>query len=293
MGSLLATKRRQAFEEQGYLLVQGLLDERAFDSLRQVIASAINDCAELLYNEGKISSLYEDLSFYHRLTQILRESQNGPLLGWNWNKEVFSREIYELATQPEILDIVASLIGPEITVNGDYWVRFKMPTGKQSVFPWHQDSTYYNGNADPNQQVILSERSQILTIWIPMVDVDEQNGCLQVIPGSHKQGLRPSHCDENGRLVPVEDVESWGKVKNVSMSVGDIFVFGNLTFHRSLENISEDIRWSIDLRYSPTDSPLEWFHKKWPGFIARSQRQPETIESWEIWRKKRILSNLA
>ena len=126
-----------------------------------------------------------------------------------------------------------------------------------------------------------------------MVDVDEQNGCLQVIPGSHKQGLRPSHHDENGRMVPVEDVESWGKVENVSMSVGDIFVFGNLTFHRSLENNSEDIRWSIDLRYSPTDSPLEWFHEKWPGFIARSQRRPETIESWEIWREKRTLSNLA
>ena len=118
MSNSLTIEQRQAFEEQGYLLVQGLLDERAFDSLRQVIASAINDCAELLYNEGKISSLYEDLSFYHRLTQILRESQKGPLLGWNWNKEVFSQEIYELAIQPVILDIVASLIGPEVTVNG-------------------------------------------------------------------------------------------------------------------------------------------------------------------------------
>ena len=292
MNRLLAIEQCQKFDEQGYLLVQRVLDERVFDSLHQVIISAINHCAELLYDEGKISSLYEDLSFSHRLTRILRESRSEPLLGWNWNKEVFSREIYELATQPEILDIVASLIGPEITVNGDYWVRFKMPTGKQSVFPWHQDSIYYNGNADPNQQVILSERSQILTIWIPMIDVDERNGCLQVISGSHKQGLRPSRCDENGRLVPVEDVESWGKVQNVNMRVGDVFVFGNLTFHRSLENTSEDIRWSIDLRYSPTDSPLEWFHKKWPGFIARSQRHPKTIESWEMWREKRIPSNL-
>ena len=113
MSNLLTIEQRQAFEEQGYLLVQGILDEQVFDSLRHVIASAINDRAELLYNEGKISSLYEDLSFYHRLTQILRESQKGPLLGWNCNKEVFSREIYELAIQPVILDIVASLIGPE------------------------------------------------------------------------------------------------------------------------------------------------------------------------------------
>ena len=191
MNNLSTTAQRQAFDDQGYLLVRGVLDEQDFVPLRRVISSAIDHRAKELYDKGKISSLYEDLSFYHRLTQIQRESQKGPLLSWNWNKEVFSREVYELITHPKILDIVGSLIGPEITVNGDYWIRFKMPTGGESVFPWHQDSIYYNGNADPGQQVTFSEESQILTVWIPMVDVDEQNGCLQVIPGSHKQGLRP------------------------------------------------------------------------------------------------------
>ena len=287
MNSLLTTEQRQAFDEQGYLIVRRVLDEGDFDPLRRVISSAIDHRAKELHDQGKISSLYEDLSFYHRLTRIQRESQKGPLLGWNWNKEVFSREVYELITHPKILDIVASLIGPEITVNGDYWIRFKMPTGGESVFPWHQDSIYYNGNVDPGEQVALSEESQILTVWIPMVDVDERNGCLQIIPGSHKRGLRPSRRDENRRLVPVEDVESWSEVQNVCMQVGDVLAFGNLTFHRSLENTSEDIRWSIDLRYSPTGSPLEWLLQKWPGFIARSQQQPETVESWEMWEAKR------
>ena len=291
MNGLLTTEQRQIFEEQGYLLIRGVLDEPDFAPIHQIISSAIDHRAKELYDKGKISSLYEDLSFYHRLTQILRESQGGPLLGWNWNKEVFSREVYELLTHPKILDIVGSLIGPEITVNGDYWIRFKMPTGGDSVFPWHQDSIYYNGNVDPDQKVTPSEESQILTVWIPMVDVDERNGCLQVISGSHKQGLRPAHRDENRRLVPVEAVESCGEVQNMRMKVGDILVFGNLTFHRSLANTSEGIRWSIDLRYSPTDSPLEWLLQKWPGFIARSE-QPETVESWEMWKKKRIPPDL-
>ena len=287
MNNLSRVEQRQAFDEHGYLIVRGVLDERDFDPLRGVISSAIDCRAQGLYDRGKISSLYEDLSFYRRLTRILRESQEGPLLSWNWNREVFSREVYELITHPKILDIVASLIGSEITVNGDYWIRFKMPTGGESIFPWHQDSIYYNGNADAGQQVTFSEESQILTVWIPMVDVDEDNGCLQIIPGSHKQGLRPPRRDGHGRLVPIEDVESWGEVQNVRMKVGDVLVFGNLTFHRSLANTSEDIRWSIDLRYSPTGSPLEWLLKKWPGFIARSQRQPETVESWEMWKAKR------
>lgn len=90
-----------------------------------------------------------------------------------------------------------------------------------------------------------------------MVDVDDKNGCLQIIPGSHKRGLRPAQRDGNGRQVPIEDVETWADIKNIKMKVGDVCVFGNLTFHRSLANISDKIRWSIDLRYSPTGSPLE------------------------------------
>ena len=114
MSGLLNTEQCQAFDEQGYLLVRGVLDEGDFAPLGRVISSAIDHRAKALYDKGKISNLYEEQSFYHRLTRILRESQKGPLLGWNWNKEVFSREVYELTTHPKILDIVTSLIGPEI-----------------------------------------------------------------------------------------------------------------------------------------------------------------------------------
>ena len=290
MHSLLSTQQRQAFEAQGYLLVRQVLDAQVFDPLRSVAMSAINQYAKSLYDQGQISDLHKNLSFYKRLTKISRQSQTGPLLHWNWNKQIFGQEVYQLITHSAILDIVASLLGPEITANGDYWLRFKMPTGDDSVFPWHQDSIYYNGNANPDQSVVLSERSQILTVWIPMVDVDEKNGCLQIIPGSHKRGLRPAQRDKNGRQVPIEDVETWADVKNIKMKVGDVCVFGNLTFHRSLANISDGIRWSIDLRYSPTGSPLEWLHRKWPGFIARSQRRPESVENWKMWQAKRIAS---
>ena len=291
MNSMLTTEQCQNFDDHGYLLVPSVFDDEDFDPLRRVISSAIDCRARELYDKGQISSLYEELSFHHRLTRILRESQSGPLLGWNWNKEVFSREIYELLTHQKILDVVASLIGPEITVNGDYWIRFKMPTGGESIFPWHQDSIYYNRNVDLGEEVTFSQESQILTVWIPMVDVDEQNGCLQIVPGSHKQGLRPCHRDENGRLVPVEDIESWGEVQNMCMKAGDVLVLGNLTFHRSLENSSEGIRWSMDLRYSPTDSSLEWLLEKWPGFVAHS-KQPGAVESWEMWEAKRTPSDL-
>jgi len=76
------------------------------------------------------------------------------------------------------------------------------------------------------------------------------------------------------------------------MRVGDVVVFGNLTFHRSIENNSDGIRWSIDLRYSPTGSPLEWLLKKWPGFVARSRKHPETVGSWKAWQNDRLSAGI-
>jgi len=288
MGNLNSEQQKAFFDEQGYLLVRGVFDDETFAPLRGVVASAVDRFAKQRYHEGRISKLYEDVPFNQRLMRVFEESEKGPVMGWLWNREVFSREVYELSAHPKNLDIVESLIGPEIAVNGDYWLRFKPPTGKQSVFPWHQDSIYYNGNIEPGQKVRPSEESQILTVWIPLVDVDEHNGCLQVVSGSHHYGLRPPRRDEHGRLVPVEDVEDFGRIETVRMKVGDLLVFSNLTFHRSLENNSDGIRWSIDLRYSPTGSPLEWFYKKWPGFIARSRERPESVESWETWQAKRL-----
>ena len=283
----LTAEQRQAFDDQGYLLVPGVLDEQELAPLRPVIAGAVDQRARQLHDEGKIPELYEDAPFHQRLVKIL-----GPGRSSNWNPQVFSREVYELLTRAKILDIVESLIGPEITANGDYWVRFKMPGGKRSIFPWHQDSGYYDSSIDPDQPVTPTAEIPILTVWIPLVNVDQQNGPLQMVSGSHKHGLRPARRNQEGRLVPCEDVEQLGTIETLCMRVGDVVVFGNLTFHRSIENNSDGIRWSIDLRYSPTGSPLEWLLKKWPGFVARSRKHPETVGSWEAWQNDRLSAGI-
>ncbi len=50
-------------------------------------------------------------------------------------------------------------------------------TGKRQEFPWHQDNGY-----------TFIEPQQYLTLWIPLVDVDEENGCPWIAPGWHKRG---------------------------------------------------------------------------------------------------------
>ena len=257
-------------------MIPGLLSEEDLAPVQQAVANAVDHIARRLYAEGKIKDLHEDAPFSRRLIEIhsgLAKESMG------WNREVFSEAVYDLCAHPAVLDMAESLLGStEITTNGDYWVRTKLPEEQLTTLPWHQDSDYYGAQTEP---------LHILSIWMPLVDVDETNGCMQFIPGSHKWGLLPTE-RQGHHLVPTEDVEARGRVEMLPMTVGDAVAFRNLTFHRSSMNNSDAIRWSIDLRYSVTGTPLDWLAKMGlHGFAARSRQHPESVDSWEIWRARR------
>ncbi len=271
---LLSEKQIRHFEDWGYVVAPGALGDAELSPVRAAISEAVDRKARQLYAEKEILDLHEGASFTRRLAKVHGDAGTED---FSWNNEVFSRAIYDLLMAPAVLDVAESLLGSELTVNGDYWVRPKLPGGRRTTLPWHQDSGYYGP---------ASLAVPILSLWIPLVDVDERNGCLKVIPGSNKWGLLPSQ--SNGmHLVPTEDVEARGEPRSLPMRVGDILAFGQYTFHASGENASDEVRWSIDLRYSPTGYDMEWLFERYPGFIARSRKNPNSVESWETWRKRR------
>ena len=115
-----------------------------------------------------------------------------------------------------------------------------------------------------------------------------KNGCLAVVPGSQKGELL-LHCrGEFGLTIPDEMVGSYSKP--LPMQPTDVLFMTSKTMHTSLPNVSDEIRWSLDLRYNPIGQPTgrPWF----PGFVARSRANPETeltdAGKWaEMWRQAR------
>ena len=95
--------------------------------------------------------------------------------------------IFNALTAPGLLDAVESLIGPEIYSNPVQHVRIKVPEKDcprddegnviYGAAPWHQDCGVVNPEAD---------ETDMITVWFPLMDTDEENGCLQVVPGSHR-----------------------------------------------------------------------------------------------------------
>lgn len=272
---LLSPEQSQSYVDDGYLIVKDVLTDTDLELARRAITHHVDVEARKFQEEGLIPETFADRPFTHRLIDVYSHRGRKSI---GWNKEVFSEEIHAFGVLPAILDVAESLVGPELQFNGDYWVRTKLPAESVTTFPWHQDSGYYG---DPTPFHILS-------LWIPLVDVNEHNGCLQVISGSHRWGLQPVGRDDEGHHMPLEDIEQKGEVVTLPMKAGEIFAFNNLTYHRSLMNHSDSIRWSIDLRYSEIGQPLEWLWKcGLNGFNARSHKHPEVVDAWEGWVEKR------
>lgn len=120
----------------------------------------------------------------------------------------------------------------------------KQPHGG-GAFNWHQDYGYWykNGCLSPD----------LATLWLPLDKVDSKNGCLKIIPGSHKLG-RIDHININNQVTA--DPERVFHVLNkygftyVEMEPGDGLFFHSNVLHSSDQNWSEDRRWAVISSYN-------------------------------------------
>ena len=264
----------EKFTEQGYLVVKSALSETDLAPLIAVISEVVNKRAAELYNEGTIPDSYEALSFERRWHAILKAcGRENEVFGWH--TLVFSEALFDLITHAKVLDVLEVLIGGDIQFNGDFWVRPKLPNEKLTTLPWHQDSAY----------MPKTENDTHLTVWLPLVDVKVENGPLQFLPGSHKSGLQSYHrVPGEAFAVPVLPPDSSDTViDTLEMKKGDLLVFNNLVFHRSLVNQSDIIRWSTDFRFSRTGTSLNGLWHEAIACPAREEKNRECPTSWQTW----------
>lgn len=192
----------------------------------------------------------------------------------------FGPAVFDLITHGAILDIVESVIGPEITSNPIQHVRIKPPQRRLpdaekrahvTLTDWHQDRGVGHAVADATQMV---------TVWIAVTDATPHNGCLQVIPG-HREVMYP-HCPKDQTRIADGFIDP-GDAVPVPVAAGGIVLLHPLTPHASLPNMSDGFRMSFDLRYNVTGQPTG--RAQFPEFIARSRANPAMeLRDWRGWR---------
>lgn len=284
----LSADQRLEFEEQGYLIVRGVLDPQ--QDIAPVLAeyNAVLDCiATELHAEGHLSSTYHELPFEQRLIRISAESGRFDAQYFDFSLPQSNIRadtpihvgpaVFGLLTNPRLLDVVESVVGPEISSNPVQHIRVKLPrqaiapshsNGLVAKVPWHQDNGVLMPEADD---------ATILTVWIPLNVATVENGCLQVVPRSHRQDLL-THCPTDAGVAIPDRLVAEERSEALPMQPGDALLMFQRTVHSSLDNTTADqVRISVDLRYQPTGQATGRPAFTDAGFVARSAQYPETV----------------
>jgi len=155
---------------------------------------------------------------------------------------------------PRIVDGLTKLIGPN--VKSMQSMLFIKAAGKPGQ-AWHQDEYY------------ISTRDRSLTAaWIAQDDATLENGCLWVIPGSHKQGIIwPTHAHNDPRFDFAEEAIHFPYKEEdavpVIVKAGTVLYFSGYLLHRSLPNrTKEGLRRALVNHYMSAESLLPWLNPK-------------------------------
>jgi len=134
------------------------------------------------------------------------------------------------------------LIGPNLRCWFDQFV-VKPPRENAALFPWHQDNGYNAPKPDNN-----------VTVWIALDQTTLENGCIWIVPGSHKQGLIPhsKKSEASWHLEADPGVEG----VPVLLEPGEAVAFSGYTLHRSLGNRTNGWRRAFFLEYCDADAVL-------------------------------------
>jgi phytanoyl-CoA hydroxylase len=264
----------KALREDGYVLIRGALPDSALQPLRDALADVVDLMARQWQREGLLTELHEDLPFETRWLHVRRQvPATRPV---TWRRVLVSEAMYRLWQRPELTGRMRTVLGDELWAHDTWNGRPREPHATVQRIHWHQDAYYLRGWEPAD--------GHILTCWIPLVPVDAGSGCLQIVPRSHRAGRLPQEFDEfRNRNVATDHLDVAAPV-TVPAQVGDVLVFTESTVHRALDNVSDYVRWSVDIRFGADGPAMR--RKAKGGYLCRTAGDGGAMDSYAVWAAK-------
>merc|ERR1711871_268627 len=234
MGSSAVALSR--LREEGYAVVRGLLPADVVATARGVCERIVDGIARKLVAEGKAASAMEDEPFETRLARLFESHpEDAPRI---FREELHTADMAKVFFCPALLDLVESALdSPEIRLDSDFAAYPKYSIRDEDALAsartmWHAARMHYDPGRVSESQIDESMRGMI-NVWTPLVRTRRRNGCVRVIPGSHKldvlsmlpkQGGGYHASREKGYLeVDAELVRKHeGKAVDVELEPGDV-----------------------------------------------------------------------
>ena len=220
----LTPEERSSWDENGYFIRHDVFANEENDSLAQIaddIATgkrpfrAQNIHQNALVRDGKTEA--SGINAMHCIHHINH----------------YSPEFLERTRDPRLTDPVVDLIGPNILGLNNLYIW--KPPNIGLGFPWHQDKWYFNNNY---------KNGKTVGTWTAVDDADKGNGCLYVIPGSHKLGVLEHEDLEGSQQNEFKIARDARDEDSVAVEVpsGAVVWFNNELLHKSTDNQSNRFR---------------------------------------------------
>lgn len=211
---------RAAFMKNGYVIIEKLFNDVEIDALRCAATGLESACGPLVHENPRVRIDIIDGK--------ARPKKIEPLID-------VSPEFAQLTRDARIIEIMKSIFQEEPVLFEDK-LNYKYPRGG-GEFALHQDKWYWTN---------IPAR-QIASILIYLDDATAENGCLEVYPQAHLQGL----FEMDRKKGISEEVFARRNRSKAIGPAGTAIVFDSMTPHLSKENYSEKFRRAIIVSYNP------------------------------------------
>jgi phytanoyl-CoA hydroxylase len=220
------------FQEHGYLAVDDVFSAGEVERLRADVAALEQRASGLSASTDRIKLTLFGGSADERAIQQIADPHE---IDGTW---------MDLAADRRILDLVERVLGPNVQLY--YSMLMMKPARSGAPAPWHQDLAFF-----------VHDRARLVACQVYLDDSTIENGCIHVVPGSHRRGLL-NHFDGDRftEIVQGDTSALDAAAAAVPVGAGGIVLWHCLTLHSSAPNRSDRPRRAVVFEYKDPDTRL-------------------------------------
>ncbi len=256
----LSQTQKQSWNEKGFILIPNFFPE---DKCIEINQTVIDIVRSMVGNSEEFNHAYIDQG--HIGIREMKPSQKKENIEDEMSKvfRLHQTGIFnEFIKRDDLLNIVEDILGENIDCFLSQFI-FKNPGAWGQ--PWHQDSSYFPFDRAPQ-----------VGAWLATSAATKENGCLVILPGSHKEVIHEHLPDDrpgsNYGYTEIKD-HDFKKEMPLFLNTGDLLLFHSFLMHKSYDNKSNNRRTAMVYHFAETgtdfgelDSPTnEWISVRGKG----------------------------
>ena len=255
--------QKQSWNNSGYILIPNFVNKEFCDDMNNEVREIIKS---IIPEDSAFSHAYAGEG--HIAIREMKPSDNAKTIEDEISKlfRIHSKGIFNSFIKNEkLVNLLEDILGPDIDCFLSQFI-FKNPGAWGQ--PWHQDSSYFPFDKEPQ-----------VAAWLATSEATLENGCLVVLPGSHQEHLHEHLPDErkgsNYGYTEIKD-HDFSHETPMTLNTGDLLLFHSFLMHKSFDNKSNSRRTAMVYHFAETgtsfgevDSPTnEWISIRGRGLNA-------------------------